>query len=345
MVTIGDVAAAAGVSTSTVSLALNQPDRVSAATRELVLRAADDLDFTPKAEAVARARRGVGRVGVVGPFSSYLAAGERLAGVLRAASGLALDLVVFDRGSSATSAAPLLESLPRTGRLDGLLLVSTPLSKKVVERLHALRLPVVLLDQHHPGISSIRTDDHGAGRQAAEHLLGLGHRRLAYLAEKQTSHAYTSPADERRSGYLSAIAAALGQAVPVAHTEAAHDLGAATTAARALLTRAERPTGIFASDDLLAAGVLTAARDLGLSVPEDVAVVGCDDGDLAKALNLSTITQPLRQSGAVALTLLRDQLSGAMAVRHSVLEAGLVRRGTTTTASFDHGDGPRSLGH
>jgi len=322
---------------STVSLALNHPHRVSPATRTQVLQAADDLNFTPKAEAVARARRGVGRVGVIGPFTSYDAAAQRLAGVLgaAAAAGAALDLVVFDQGSSATSAAPLLESLPRTGRLDGLLLVSTPVSDQVVVRLHDLGLPVVLIDQHHPGLPSIRTDDHGAGRQAAEHLLHTGHRRLAYLAEDQVSGAYTSPADQRGAGFADTIGSAVGSAGHVTRARARHDLAAATAVATTLLASDDRPTGVFASDDLLAAGVLQAARALGLSVPGDVAVVGCDDGDLAAALDLTTIAQPLRESGGSALRLLREQVAGETAVQHRVLETRLVQRGTTAAPQSD----------
>ena len=102
-VTIYDVATAAGVSISTVSLALNTPERVSAATRDKVLVAADELGFVPKADAVTRARRGVGRIGVIAPFSSYPSFARRLNGVFSALREEALEVVVFDQQSAATA--------------------------------------------------------------------------------------------------------------------------------------------------------------------------------------------------------------------------------------------------
>lgn len=230
---------------------------------------------------------------MLGPVSSYDAAARRLAGVLAAAAGQPLDVVVFDQPSSSTSPTPLLASLPRTGRLDGLLLVSQPLDAAVVARLAELGLPAVLLDQHHPGLSSVRSDDAAGGRLAAAHLLERDHRRIAVLAEAQRTAAYVSPAQHRLAGFRAAL-----PGLRAAVGTCAHDLAAATAAARDLL--AHRPTAVFAPADLLAAGVPAAARGLGLAVPGDVAVLGYDDGDLAAALELSTVRQPLRESGALA---------------------------------------------
>src|SRR5690242_20617893 len=125
--TIYDVATLAGVSISTVSLALNAPTRVSAETRRKVLEAVDALGFVPKPEAVARARRGVGRVGVIAPYTSYPSAARRLNGILHAGSQHALEIVLFNQESAAQSTSPLLSSLPITGRLDGLIVISLPL--------------------------------------------------------------------------------------------------------------------------------------------------------------------------------------------------------------------------
>jgi DNA-binding LacI/PurR family transcriptional regulator len=149
-VTIYDVAAEAGVSISTVSLALNSPTRVSDATRQRVLRAADALGFVPKADAVSRARRGVGRIGVVAPLTSYASFARRLNGVLRAVQGQPLEVVVFDQQSAAATALPLLASLPLTRRLDGLVVMGLPLEESVATRLVSLELPTVLVDLRHP---------------------------------------------------------------------------------------------------------------------------------------------------------------------------------------------------
>jgi DNA-binding LacI/PurR family transcriptional regulator len=306
--TIRDVAAAAGVSLSTVSLALNSPARVSAATRQRVLDAVDELGFVPKAEAVARARRGVGRIGVLAPFSTYPSAARRVTGILRAVGDRPLEVVLFDQESAAHSSTPLLGSLPVTGRLDGIIVVSRPLDPSVAGRLSRLR--TVLLDVRHPGFDSVSASDEAGGRLVAEHLLARGHRRFAFLSEAQESDAYVSPSQRRLAGFRAAL-----PGLPVT---------AAVGAARTLLVE-HRPTAVFAANDLLAAGVLRAAHSLGLAVPDDVAVVGFDDGDLAETLDLTTVRQPLEESGRIALEML---LSPPGPVREVSLGLELVVRGT-----------------
>jgi DNA-binding LacI/PurR family transcriptional regulator len=316
--TIRDVAAAAGVSLSTVSLALNSPGRVSEATRRRVLDAVDELGFVPKAEAVARARRGVGRIGVLAPFSTYPSAARRVNGIVGAVGDRPLEVVLFDQESAARSSAPLLGSLPVTGRLDGIIVVSRPLDPAVARRLS--RLPTVLVDVRHPGFDSVSASDEEGGRLVAEHLLAQGHRRFAFLGEAQESDAYVSPSQRRFAGFRAALPGR-----PVAVLPASHRLSSAVTAARTLLSAEHRPTAVFAADDTLAAGALRAAHALGLAVPADVAVVGFDDGDLAEALDLTTVRQPLEESGRIALEMLLDRPGP---VREVSLGLELVARGT-----------------
>src|SRR4051812_47032009 len=124
--TIYDVAARAGVSIGTVSLALNSPTRVRDTTLERINAAIDELQFVPKAEAAVRARRGFGRIGVIAPFAIYPSFGRRLNGVLAALRGQSYDVTVFDHEGAGTS---LLASLPVTRRLDGLIVMSLPLGE------------------------------------------------------------------------------------------------------------------------------------------------------------------------------------------------------------------------
>ncbi|MGC5014395.1 LacI family DNA-binding transcriptional regulator [Streptosporangium sp. DT93] len=327
--TIYDVAGAAGVSISTVSLALNSPSRVSQETRRKVLEAADALGFVPKQDAVAKARRGVGRVGVIAPFTSYPSVARRLNGILRAVGDRPLEVVLFDQESAAQSSSPLLAGLPITGRLDGLVVVSLSLEEAVADRLAAARLPTVLLDVRRRGFDSVCTDDEAGGRLVAEHLLGAGHRRFGFLGEAQRSGLYVSPSQRRLAGYRDALAEA-GR--PLADGDvrlSAHDLAAARAVAVELLSGPERPSAVFAADDTLAAGVLRAARDLGLAVPGDLAVAGFDDGDLAEALDLTTVRQPLEDSGRTAMELLLRRLERPATARQVTLELHLITRGTS----------------
>jgi DNA-binding LacI/PurR family transcriptional regulator len=317
MATIRDVASSAGVSVSTVSLVLNSPERVSAPTRRRVLEAVDALGFVPKAEAVARARRGVGRVGVLAPFSSHPSVARRLTGVLEAARNRPVEVVLFDQESAAQSTSPLVDSLPVTGRLDGIIVVSLPLEEAVARRLR--RFATVLVDLHHPGFDCVHTDDAAGGRLVAEHLLGRGHRRFGFLGEAQRSDAYVSPSQRRLAGYRTALAQA-GHPLHPADVRLAAP-GHALAAARELLAGDDRPTAVFAADDTLAAGVLRAARGL-----PRVAVVGFDDGPLAEALDLTTVRQPLEESGRTAMELLLQRLDRPGAAREVALGLSLVMR-------------------
>jgi DNA-binding LacI/PurR family transcriptional regulator len=327
-VTIYDVAAEAGVSISTVSLALNTPARVSARTRQRVLQAADTLGYTPKTEAVAKARKGVGRIGVLAPYTSYASVARRLSGVLRAVGDQPIEVVVFDQESAAHSTSPLLASLPLTGRLDGLIIMSLPLEEAVAQRLLTMELPAVLVDVRHPDFDSVHTDDVSGGRLVAEHLLQQGHRRCGFLGEGQESDQYVSPAGRRLSGFRAALGEA-GCELPEDSVQfVRHGLQPAATAAKRLLAQEERPSAVFATDDTLAAGVLRAADALGLDVPGDLAVAGFDDTELAEALDLTTVRQPLEESGRAATELLLARMDGATTVREVALRLDLVRRGS-----------------
>lgn len=328
--TIRDVAAAARVSVSTVSLALNKPSRVSPTTRQRVMEAADGLGFAPKAAAAAQARRRTPRIGVIGPFASYPAAAERLAGILTASDLEGSDIVVFDQPSASDSPTPLLAALPRSGRLDALIVVSLPLDDALVARAEDLQLPLALVDTHHDNVDAVLTDDAAGGRLAAQHLLERGHRRIAFLGDAQRSSRYRSPAQRRLHGMRTALTEAGAQLHRRLEGTCQHDLDAARTAAATLLALPDRPTAIFASDDLLAAGVLRAAADAGLSTPGDIAVIGYDDGPLAAALDLTTIRQPLRESGRSAIELLQQRLQAPppRPPRKTTLQVQLVVRGT-----------------
>ncbi|WP_169789213.1 LacI family DNA-binding transcriptional regulator [Nonomuraea candida] len=327
--TIYDVAAEAGVSISTVSRALNSPGRVSAQTLRKVLDAVDTLGFTPKPDAVAKARRGVGRIGVIAPHTSYPSVARRLNGILSAVGPRPLEVVLFDHESAAESDSPLLASLPVTGRLDGLIVISIPLDEAVAGRLTGLGLPTVLLDVRHPGFDAVHTDDAAGGRLAAGHLLDRGHHRFGFLGEAQTSDRYVSPSRRRLEGYRRALADA---GHPLREEDVRlvrHRAREVLAAAHDLLSRPGRPTAVFAADDTLAAGVLRAARDLGLAVPRDVAVIGFDDGELAEVIDLTTVRQPLEDSGRAAMERLVQQLGHRTTARDVALELELIVRGTT----------------
>lgn len=324
-VTIYEVADRARVSISTVSNVLNKPDRVSSATRERVLAAVDELGFVPKVQAVSLARRGTGRVGVMAPFTSYGSYLRRLSGLLTAATELEIDVLVFDHESAALASSPVLASMPVHGRLDGLIVMGLRIEDAIADRLRERRLPTVAVDADSVLFSRVVIDDRTGGRTAAEHLRDRGHRRVGYLLERQVSD-YESQAIRRLTGFREVIAAAGGS---VAVTSSDNSVDAARAAAADLLDAADRPTAVMAHHDALAVGVLLAARDRGLRVPQDVAVMGFDDGEMAMAADLTTVRQPFEESGSTALSVLLGHLGGSDLRSTTTLDVRLVERSTT----------------
>jgi DNA-binding LacI/PurR family transcriptional regulator len=328
--TIYDVAAKAGVSISTVSLALNAPTRVRTETLERIHEAIDELSFIPKTDAVTRARRGVGRIGVVAPFSTYPSFGRRLNGVLTALRGQSYETVVYDHEGAGTS---LLASLPLSRRLDGLIVMSLPLSEQVVARVLDRHLTTVLVELERPGFSAVTIDNRAGSGIAADLLTQRGHRRFGFLGEGGTKphpHDRILQSEARLLGFRAALEQR-GYELPDANVRLCrHDLRSATTAAGELLDAAGPPTAIFAHDDVLASGVLHAARSRGLRMPDELAVIGFDDSDLAEHLGLTSIRQPFEESGQRATEILLAQLRDpGRSLQHVTLRLSLVERETT----------------
>jgi DNA-binding LacI/PurR family transcriptional regulator len=328
-VTIYDVATRAGVSIATVSHTLNRPHKVSAATRDRVLQIIDELQFVPKATAISLARQGVGRIGVLAPFTSYPSYSTRLLGVLEECATDAVDIVVFDHASVADSPSPLLSALPATGRLDGLIIMGVPLDEQIAERLAHRKLATVLVDSHHERFSSVNINDDLGGYAVGRHLVDKGHRKIAFVSGTQRSEAYVSPGQLRLNGFRRAMAeAGLGEDAFQWVRTSRDDNGG--DAVQEILDADDPATAVFAHHDGFAAGVLAELRARGCNVPGDISVVGYDGTDVARALDLTTVEQPFRQSGKLGAALLRSLLADRHApVQHITLPAEL-RLGATS---------------
>lgn len=327
-VTVYQVAEKAGVSITTVSRALNSPEKVSPATRTRVLAAVDSLGFVPKAEAAARARKGHGRIGVLAPFFTLPSFVERLRGVANGLADSPYELAIYNVDSSARRDG-YLASLPVTRRLDGLIVMALPFDQTAAQRLLNHHLETVLIEFSHEPFSSIRIDDRAGGRMAAEHFLEKGHRRCAFVGDADLPDYAIHTSDWRLAGYREALAAA-GMALPDAYVALApHSRENARRSGHRLLDLPARPTAIFVASDNQAVGVLKAARERGLSIPEDLAVMGFDDIDITDYIGLTTVRQPLEESGRVAADLLLARLADpARPPQRIRLPLTLVRRET-----------------
>jgi DNA-binding LacI/PurR family transcriptional regulator len=328
--TIYDVAERARVSISTVSHTLNRPQRVNAVTRQRVLEAIEELGYVPKAAAVAHARKAVGRIGVLAPFSSYESYARRLNGILLETKGETTEIVIFDQESAASATSPLISALPVAHRLDGLIIMGLPMGDRLVDRLLAQGMPTVLVDSLRPELDSITIDDHAAGVLVGQHLIGSGRRSFAYVSEAQRSEAYLSQGQLRRNGLRRAVTDAGLNPSQVRHVTTSNDVAGGRAAVERMLSEDRLPEAIFAHQDIVAVGVLQACKQHGIRVPDDVAVVGFDDGELAEALNITTVRQPFQESGRLGIRHLQEAIAGQSgSARHVTLAVELIVRATT----------------
>lgn len=340
--TLADVAARAGVSPSTASLAFSGSPRVADATRERVLVAAADLGYAGPDPIAASLRRG--RSGVIGAF-----VGERLLYAFRdpvavqlldgiaevlGEHGVGLLLLAGDEGRPAPE---LISRMP----LDAAIFATCGLEDDpAMNSLRARGVPVVAVEGPDlDGVVLIDIDDRGGTRDLALHLRGLGHRRIAQIAMPLRLDGTRGPVDPARRARLHyrdvrqrmlTVEDVFGP-VPTLET-ASNTVDEGVLAGRALLDvpAAERPTAIVAQSDVLAAGVLRAAADLGLDVPADVSVVGFDGADLPwlGSTVLTTVVQPSGRKGREAAGAAMELVAGRTPA--DVLLPVNLRIGTTT---------------
>jgi LacI family transcriptional regulator len=297
--TIADVASAAGVGASTVSRVLNG-GQVSGRARARVLAAINDLDYRPRASARSLVTGATQTLALVIPFFTHPSAVERMRGVLAAVDETAYDLVICNVANASQRDEYLGPGAP-LDRSDGLLLVSLAPRDKEVDAFLRAGAPVVLLDAYHPGLPCLRIDDVAGGMMATRHLLELGHERIAFVGDRGDSGLGFVSSDHRRDGYRRALRDA---GIPIRRElerDGPHGRPVAHRLTRELLSLEEPPTAIFAASDTQALGVLEAAGIEGFDVPEDLSVVGFDDIEVASYVGLTTVHQPLEESGRRAV--------------------------------------------
>jgi LacI family transcriptional regulator len=305
MATIDDVAAHAGVGVGTVSRVLNDSPNVSAATRERVRAAMVTLDYRPSPLARSLSRGRSHSIGALVPFFTHASAVERLRGVVAGLGKAGYDLVLVDV-ESPEHRAEHLAALARRDRAAGLLVISLPPPPDELARLVEAGVPVVLVDARGDHVPAVVTDDVHGGRIATGHLVELGHERIAFIGEPPDNPFGFTATTQRERGFHDVLHEAGLPPVAVEYCE--HDRLVARDVARVLLERADPPTAIFASSDVQATGVLLAAAELGLDVPGDVSVIGFDDIEISTYAGITTVRQPLFESGRLGAELLLRQL-------------------------------------
>lgn len=303
--TIRNVAERAGVSKSLVSLVLRGSPHVSEHRREAVLQAARELGYRPNAVARSLVE---GRTHLVGALVADLHSpfyAEFLDGLQESLHGDGLRLLIGSGRQDPAFEDEAVEAFLEL-RVDGLVMLGVAPSSATLAEAAAYTPTVVVgeRDVNLEGVDVVVDDDQLGARLAVDHLVELGHRRIAHI-----EGAPSSSARRRCEGYLTAMRRhSLASNIMVEHGDFTEEGG--HRAAMALLRRTPRPTAIFAANDIVAMGVLTAATELGLRVPEDLSVVGYDNTYIAAVnqISLTSVGQPRRAMGRAAAALLSDRI-------------------------------------
>jgi LacI family transcriptional regulator len=325
--TISEIAREAGVSVPTVSKVLNGHAHVAAETRARVEEIIARRDY---ARRPAKRRQKAGLVDLVFPGLGSEWALEIIEGVERVAQDAGYGTVVSSLSLDGSRIRPWLANLAER-KSDGLLMAVYQLDAKQIQRVKSLGIPVVLIDpvgQPGPDLMTVGAANWEGGYSATEHLLQLGHKRIAMIGGREDLQCSSA----REDGYISALRRAGIAADPAMMVPGDFSIEAGEAATRKLLDLPERPTAIFTGNDGQAMGAYRAARSAGLHIPEDLSIIGFDDIPAAEWIEpgLTTIRQPVVQMAETAMRALLRHLDGDEELPQRIeLGTELVIRGST----------------
>jgi LacI family transcriptional regulator len=328
--TIYDVARLSGVSISTISRVLNSPDKVNSETHKRVMNAIDSLGFVPRAEARAHALQSTDRIGVLTPFFTAPSFVQRFRGVASVLSKANYELVIYPV-DSVDHLQGYISSIPLMRNIDGLIIMSLALGDQDAQRLANNGMETVLIEHSHPKLNSILIDDERGGKMVAEYLIKKGHKTFGFLGDIEPPEKFAiHPVKSRLTGFRQVLLDA-GLSLPKTFVRSTpYSQEETRKAAYDLLDMPKLPSAIFVASDIQALSVMKVARQLKIKVPDDVAIIGFDDIDVAEHVDLTTIRQHLDESGRLAAEILLTRIrEHDRPLQHINLPLKLIERTTT----------------
>jgi LacI family transcriptional regulator, repressor for deo operon, udp, cdd, tsx, nupC, and nupG len=330
-VSIEDVAAAAGVSTATVSRAVRGLPRVSPATREKILEVAGALGYVASSSASGLATGRTKTIGVLAPFVSRWFFSKAIEGADRELHARQYNLSLFNLGGHGSNRERLFSKTMVYKQIDALLVLCMALTADELDHLQKIEIPLIVVGGHVEECAYIGIDDYAASSTAVRHLIDLGHRDIALLhGDDETDLNFDVP--RVRILAFKEVMAEAGLPIRREWDEwGDFTVRSGQEAFRRLWERpGAKPTAIFCASDEMAMGVIFEAARAGVSVPQDLSVVGIDDHDFADAVGLTTVRQRPDEQAELATKMLLDELHGvAGAVRSAVAPHQLIIRRTT----------------
>jgi LacI family repressor for deo operon, udp, cdd, tsx, nupC, and nupG len=309
-ITIRDVAAAAGVSTATVSRALRGLPNVDGETRERVKKIASTLDYviSPSASRLASGR--TGSIAVITPYIARWFFSEVIAGAESVMQQAGMDLLLMNVGDYQNGGSRIPPTPRIRRRVDGILIVALPPQDPDLESIVNLGMPTAMIGGVIPGIDCVVIDDVAAAREATEYLISLGHSRIALISGKSGAARFTA-GSQRERGYRAVMAEHSLVEDPMLEVSGHFTIEGGESGMDALLNQLNPPTAVFAMSDEMAFGAIRSLRTHGLEPGRDVSIVGIDDHPMSSYLGLTTIAQPVADLGKKAGERLLVQLAGS----------------------------------
>jgi len=329
--TIYDIAREAGVSIATVSQVINGKGKISEERRNEIMEIMERLNYQPSVIAAALAGKKTYTLGLLVPDISNPFFAEIARAVEDRGHQLGYSLVICSTDNKDERVERYLTLLQQKS-IDGMIIGTGMDNKEILNPLMEKQIPIAMIARELPEqpVHTVVVDDYIGGRLAAKHLLQLGHRKLAVLAEQ----AKVRSSRERVRGFRESLAAD-GVELPeqrVLHCDFVVEDGKRRTLE--LLKQADRPTALFCCNDLLAIGALQAVKELGLRVPQDLSVIGFDNTILASVTDppLTTVAQPMEEMGRMAVDLLIQELKKELTQpkQRTVLRPELIIRQSTS---------------
>jgi DNA-binding LacI/PurR family transcriptional regulator len=300
-------------------------------TRDRVRETARRLGYVPSPSAAGLASGQTRTIAVIVPLVTQWFFAAVVQGAEEVLRERGYDLLLYNLAGDANARHRIFETRLLTKRVDAVLVLSLKPSPDELASLETLGRPVTIVGADLPGRATVRIDDELAARTATQHLVELGHRRIAYVGgPTQGVLDFTAPV-ARLAGYRDTLRAAGLPLDPCLEADGEFTVAGGMRAAHELLALAERPTAIFAASDEMAIGILRTARERGLRVPEDLSVIGIDDHEMADFFDLTTVAQPVHEQGRVAAQQVLAALTDDDWVPEQVvLPTRLVERRTTS---------------
>lgn len=330
-----DVANLAGTSIATVSRALNQPHRLSDEMLERVMAAIAKLDFVPDSDAAARARTSRTRIAVVSPIDTYPGYAARLRGIILALEETDAEVIVFHvdvNKLKEKNQNRYFHSLAASGRYDAIIVMSLPIQDQFLDRLAKTKFPLVLIETEDDRFPTVQVDHLYGAEIATEHLVSNGYTSIGFLGFHNKSNYALDASKLREQGFRNVLQK---YNIPINDEfiyKCEYGIDPAYEFIKQEWHKKPHPQAIFCASDVSALGVLKVARELDIKVPQDLAIVGFDNIEMAQYVELSTIEQPMEDTGRVAADLVQKLVNKShISTRKVLLDLNLHPRSTTST--------------